>query len=120
MTCEQCGATLTIGEFPFCPHGTLNGPLGVIGDEYVGGFTQENFGDKPEVFYSKKQMFQRADELGLRHTDRFPSWRGAIDAKTLDNARVLLSRGTQTSEQIRCETASFTVREVKVTHASNR
>ncbi len=34
---------------------------------------QENFGDKPEVFYSKRDMARRAKELGLepmvRHVD---------------------------------------------------
>ena len=37
----------------------------VIGDEIVGGFVQENFGDQPETFYSKRAMALRAKELGL-------------------------------------------------------
>ena len=36
------------------------------GDDIPGGFVQENFGDKPEVFYSKKDMANRAKELGLQ------------------------------------------------------
>jgi hypothetical protein len=43
------------------------------GDEIPGGFVQENFGNTPEVFYSKKAMAARAKELGLlpfvRHVD---------------------------------------------------
>lgn len=31
MTCEKCGATLDVGDFPFCPHGRGTGI--VVGDE---------------------------------------------------------------------------------------
>jgi hypothetical protein len=45
----------------------------VIDDTIIGGFLQEHFGHTPEMFYSKKAMAKRADELGLRpfvrHTD---------------------------------------------------
>ena len=50
-----------------------NPAASVIGDDIPGGFVQEHFGHKPEVFYSKKAMLKRAKELGLepfvRHTD---------------------------------------------------
>lgn len=45
----------------------------VIEDSIPGGFVQEHFGDRAEVFYSKKDMARRAKELGLmpfvRHVD---------------------------------------------------
>ncbi len=70
--CTSCGKTLTVGEWPWCPHGMSTAPS-VIGDDIPGGFVQEHFGDKPEVFYSKKDMARRAKELGLvpfvRHVD---------------------------------------------------
>jgi hypothetical protein len=95
--CEKCGATLHVGDFPFCPHGPYRG--NAIGDELVGGFVQEHFGDTPEVFYSKKAMLQRADELGLRPRDqwagsgdRYLSNWAAVSPKTLEDARVLLER----------------------------
>jgi hypothetical protein len=61
--CEKCGKELVVGEWPFCPHGF--GANSVAGDDIPGGFVQENFGDKPEIFYSKKAMARRAKELGL-------------------------------------------------------
>lgn len=43
-----------------------NRATAVISDEIQGGFVQENFGSKPEVFYSKSDMARRAKELGLQ------------------------------------------------------
>lgn len=95
--CEKCGVELRIGDFPFCPHG--HGANNAIGDDIVGGFWQEHFGDKPEYFDSKKAMARRADELGLvpfvrnsgpndRHVK---SW-AAMDAYTLAAAETLVGR----------------------------
>lgn len=73
-----CGAMYDATHDP-CPtcHGASKGKAnrahGVIDDTIVGGFWQENFGDKPEYFESKKDMARRAKELGLepmvRHVD---------------------------------------------------
>ena len=69
--CETCGQVYAISDWPFCPHGRSS--VTVIGDDIPGGFVQENFGDQPETFYSKKAMARRAKELGLepmvRHVD---------------------------------------------------
>lgn len=114
MTCDKCGVELTsLRLWPFCPHTPLSGPPSIVTDDIPGGQVVETISHEPMTFYSKKAILAAADAHNLRPTDRFPSWRGAIDAKTLDNARVLLSRGSKTSEDVRCETASFTVREVK-------
>lgn len=108
MTCEKCGTPLTIGTYPFCPHGSAR--VVAIEDSIPGGQVIETIAHEPMTFYSKKAIVAAADQHGLRPTDRFPSWRGVIDAKTLDNARVLLSRGSQTATAITCHTASFTVK----------
>ncbi len=63
-----------MGTWPWCPHG--RSASGVITDDIPGGFVQEHFGDKPEVFYSKKAMMQRAKHLGLEHR---PKWAGPDD-----------------------------------------
>lgn len=123
MTCETCGATVQIGDYPFCPHGRTG--LAAIGDDIPGGFVQENFGPTPEVFYSKKAMLARADELGLRVKDE---WAGPHDRvlsrsavpteKTLRDAAILLSRGAQAVAEKRqpavCETLQTSVRELTI------
>lgn len=72
-----CGKVYDATHDP-CPtcHGQskkANRSAAVIGDDIPGGFLQENFGPKPEMFYSKKDMARRAAELGLqpmvRHVD---------------------------------------------------
>lgn len=111
MTCEKCGKEIVISDFPFCPHGTTQ--LVAIGDDIPGGQVIETIAHEPMTFYSKKAIVAAADAHGLRPTDRFPSWRGVIDAKTLDNARALVSRQSRTINTVTCETASFTVLELK-------
>lgn len=65
--CERCGQELHIGDYPFCGKGRDHAPthVTVIPDDIPGGFVQENFGNQPEVFYSKQAMARRAKELGL-------------------------------------------------------
>lgn len=111
--CTVCGKDVAIGDWPWCPHGKVEG-VAVITDDIPGGFVQENFGHQPETFYSKRAMYQRADALNLRPATPGELKRGGagVTAKTLDDARVLLSRGTQTTEETRCTTASFTVSEI--------
>lgn len=112
MTCERCHHILALGDFPFCPHGPARPQ--VIGDELIGGFVQEHFGSEPEYFTSKRAMLQRADALGLRLASEGDKRKGsfAVTSKTLDDARALLSRGSQTTGEIVCETAEFTERVV--------
>lgn len=115
MTCPECGKELQIGCFPFCPHDFAS--LGVVADDIPGGFVQENFGNQPETFYSKKAMLQRADELNLRPRDqwagpgdRYLSNWAAVSPKTLEDARVLLERvGTAKASKAVCDTVTFTV-----------
>ena len=116
MTCDKCGAPLEIGAWPFCPHGSVR--YGVIRDEIPGGFVQENFGHEPETFYSWSAMRKRADDLGLypfvRKLEQVNE--GAmIDAKTLDDKRVLLSRSSQpnASDPAQLETFRGEIRDIK-------
>lgn len=112
MICTSCGVEVAVGEWPWCPHGSTH--VAVQPDELVGGFVQEHFSDRVEYFTSKKAMLARADELGLRQTGDCDQKRGAyaLTSKTLEDARVLLTRGSQTADTVQCETASFTVREI--------
>jgi hypothetical protein len=106
--CASCGATIHVGDFPFCPHGPAH--FAAIGDELTGGFLQENFGDKPEYFDSKRAMAKRADELNLRQVSEGDKKRGhyGVTAKTLADAAALLSRAGQRGSKAVCETATFT------------
>jgi hypothetical protein len=75
VICDRCFESLEHGEHGQykCPLEPRSAATNVVGDELVGGFVQENFGNTPEVFYSKKAMAARAKELGLmpfvRHVD---------------------------------------------------
>lgn len=76
MTCELCQqevmGLVLVGTQLVCrpcrdqSRGETERATAVIGDDIPGGFVQENFGNKPEVFYSWRAMAKRADELGLR------------------------------------------------------
>lgn len=116
MICTSCHREIAVGEWPWCPHGVSQ--FSAVGDDIPGGFVQEHFGDKPEVFYSKKAMLQRADELNLRLRDqwagpgdRYLSNWAAISPKTLADAKALLERVGTSSDRSRAtlDTAQFTV-----------
>ena len=101
-------------------------PSAVIGDEWPGGGSRtfENLGHEPVVCQNKSDLQKEMDKRGLRHPDRWvpgdrhlTNWAAAIDAQTLDNARVLLSRaagsaGASGEPPVRCETATFTIRDL--------
>lgn len=112
--CPTCGAVLEVGAWPFC-RGTADshapGRPAVVADEVPGGFWQENGFREPRKFYSKSERDRALAEKGLeirvRHvpvpgSDRSPhtvDWsKGSMDAQTLENARVLLSRGRRVSD----------------------
>lgn len=117
MICDRCGVTVQIGDFPFCPHEPAH--LGAIGDSIPGGQVIETLGHEPMTFYSKKAILAEADRRGLRPMDcwagpgdqHLSNWAG-VTSKTLEDAKVLLTRGTKTTETVRCDTASFTVRAI--------
>jgi hypothetical protein len=102
VTCEKCGATLAIGDFPFCPHGRYRG--NTESDGIPGGETLENVGPEPVTFYSRSEKRRYLKEHGLvemvRHvpvpgTDTSPhttSWTGV----NLEAGRILAERQAQT------------------------
>lgn len=103
MTCELCGIELQIGFYPFChgdPNQHVRQAVSVNGDEIAGGQVIENLGHQPLTFYSKKAIEVEADKRGLRIRNQWAgpgdkhltNWAAGIDAQTLDNARVLLTR----------------------------
>jgi hypothetical protein len=115
MTCDKCGTQLELGDWPFCPHGSYRG--GVVGDDIPGGFVQENFGDQPEVFYSKKAMLARADELGLQpYVKRLEKVREVVGGgkQWLADAEALAKRnGTAKADDLTWHSFESSVREIK-------
>ena len=108
MTCESCHREYGIGDSPWCKDSHAPMKPMIISDELL-NFVQENFGDQVEYFDSQKRMEQRADDLGLRPTDRFPAWRGMVTEKRLRDVAALLSRATQDAEPV-CETLQLSER----------
>ena len=97
-TCSTCQRSYTIGEWPFCPHG--RGAAPVIADSIIGGQVIETLDHEEMTFYSQKAIRDAADQRGLRlkdewagpHDRHLTNWAAAIDAQTLENARVLVTR----------------------------
>lgn len=115
MICEKCGEDIAVGAWPFCPHGSYRG--GVIGDDIPGGFVQENFGDQPETFYSKKAMLKRADELNLQpYVKKLERVREIVGGgrQWLADAEALAKRnGTASAEDLTWKSFKASVREIK-------
>ena len=116
MTCDVCNAELTVGDFPFCPHG--RGTMEAIEDSIPGGMVVENMSHEPFTVYSqtefKAAMAEHKVELRDRWAgpgDRYLSNWASVSAKTLDDAKALLERVGQSSGRARAtvDTAQFTV-----------
>lgn len=102
MTCDKCGVEIEIGDFPFCPHG--RGYSTVVGDEM--DHVQVNGTREPIRFRSKqaRKRWMKANGLrecayhiGLDGSDKSKHTRRweAMDAQTLENARILVERAAQ-------------------------
>jgi hypothetical protein len=119
VTCEKCNAPLVIGAFPFCPHGSST--LSAVGDDIPGGMVAENGFNTPQVFYTKsdhrRALAAKGLEVGAKWVpgDKHLTRWDAVDAQTLENARILVSRqrSVGTEPPIVCETAQFTARTVE-------
>ena len=98
--CERCQCEVAIGAWPWCPHGVA--ASSAISDTIIGGQTIETLDHDEMTFYSKKAIRDAADARGLRlkdewagpHDTQLTNWAAAIDAYTLEAARVLTSRGS--------------------------
>jgi hypothetical protein len=122
MTCDRCGVPLTIGDWPFCPHG--RGTYAAVADDIPGGLTLHNLGPEPVTVYSHTQRRRLMRDRGLRECVRDvpgASW-NAVCETTLENARLLLDpvrrrvpdagyRGESVADTAEVETLTLTVRE---------
>ena len=101
VTCYECDAELTIGSWPFCDgSGHEPSKLATIPDDVPGGFVVENGFDHPTRFYSHSEHRAALKAEGCVIAAK---WAGPNDKylkrwdvpsqKTLDDAKVLLSRG---------------------------
>jgi hypothetical protein len=118
MHCDRCGQALTIGDWPFCPHGRGAGT--VIADAIPGGQLIENLGPVPVRVYSESERRRLMKERGLvdavRHVHGSAltsNWHTA-DQTTLDNAAALVdpARRVRTPAREDVEVpATFTITE---------
>jgi hypothetical protein len=109
MICDQCGVSIAIGDWPFCPHGPAR--VTVISDSIPGGLVIENLGPEPVRVYSETERRRIMKERGLvefvRHrpppgTDKSvhtSNW-SAVTQQMLDDAADLVS-----GERRRCSDA---------------
>jgi hypothetical protein len=99
MTCENCGHEMQISDWPFCPHG--RGVNKVHQDEIPGGQWFENGFAAPRKFWSHSEHRAALAAEGCEivakyageHDRHLIDWGAGIDAKTLENAAVLVTRG---------------------------
>ena len=65
MTCDRCGETLHVGDWPFCPHGPV-GSVHIVSDEFAEGpHWCETLGHDPVWVESKSQLRREAAARGL-------------------------------------------------------
>jgi len=68
--CTECGAVLSVGDWPFCPHGPVQN-YGIQTDErWIGGKTFENMAATPLTFHSRQAWKAKMQELGIRNEPR--------------------------------------------------
>lgn len=104
--CEKCNHYIQLGDFPFCPHEPTHAMI--VRDEIPGGMWLENYGPKPIKVHSHTERRQVMTERGLIEKDVFcpfpgtdkdpqgiPNPKGYVDAKTLENGAILLTRQRQ-------------------------
>jgi hypothetical protein len=102
VICDRCGAALTVGAWPFCPH--ERGSFTNVPDDVPGGFVVENAWREPRTFYSQSEYIRAlaADgmELNPHHVPggKLANW-ATIDPQTLENARELVSRSSKATRE---------------------
>ena len=102
MTCDKCGEALRVSDWPFCPHGAS--AHSVVADDIPGGQVFENGFDVPTRFFShsahRAALAARGCEIAAKWVpgDKHLSRWDVPDAKTLENAAILLTRGAKARE----------------------
>jgi len=94
VICDECGAELQVGVWPFCPHGRSASV--VIPDDVPGGFWVENGFNEPRQFYSRSAhraaLARENMEVRVRwagpHDQHVTRW----DTVDLDSAAALVTR----------------------------
>jgi hypothetical protein len=116
LICEHCKnptrrVVLRTDGALWCPaciedeRSVLGQATGIQRDEIPGGITLENYGPNPVTFYSHSERRKYMEAHGLREKEKFcpmpgtdvdpqgiPNPRGYVDAKTLENGAILLTR----------------------------
>lgn len=104
--CERCGRSESHGEHGvgLCPFQPRKAHA-VAPDDVPGGFFAENGFSTPQKFYSKSEHIKALEANGNMLAPRWvpndkvlTNWAAACDPKTMDNARVLLSRKSKASK----------------------
>ena len=97
--CDRCGQPLSVGDFPFCPHGRASAAI-ETDEAWIGGRWIENLGHEPVLVTSRQHLQREMEARGLeQHIKYVPGdhhltdWSKAIDPQTLANVRELLTRG---------------------------
>jgi len=94
--CDQCGRVLSIGDYPFCPHG--HGRPNVEAVTWPGGRWFENLGHEPVRCDSPADLKRELDARGLepcvRHVpgDRYTRSWATMDPYTMESGRILAER----------------------------
>lgn len=121
MTCENCGAELEVGDYPFCPHGRskprVDGLSSYVQDEIPGGMVLNNTGPVPVTVGSYTEMNQLFESKKLTRLEKYvptpgtnkdPS--GVVDSRkymdptTLQNGAALILRHAK----VQAEADAFT------------
>lgn len=64
MTCEKCGSVVTVGAWPFCPHGVPH--VAIIDDSLEGGPRRfETMGDDAPYIETKSQWRREVERRNL-------------------------------------------------------
>lgn len=103
VECQICHQGYAIGDYPFCRPGRGHGRARSAiqtNEAFIGGLTIENLGHDPVTVYSRDEfkaaMAAAHVEQRIHHVpgDKYlTDWSAGIDAQTLENARILVSRG---------------------------
>ena len=109
--CDDCGAALSISEWPFCPHGRAHSA--VISDEIPGGMVVENGFPEPIKVYShsehRRLLAERGLEIRAKYAGPGDKFLTRWDTVDLEGAAVLVTRGVQARAEKRALQQAFPI-----------
>ena len=104
-TCDHCGVTYDVGDWPWCPHGRA--ALAAHGDDVPGGFWAENGFRFPRKFYSRSEHERalRAEGKAIAAKNAGPDDKicARWDTVDLEAAKILLTRGLSSPRDVAAE-----------------